>query len=215
MPRCELDHIVIAANSLDDGATYLEETLGVSIPAGGEHPLMGTHNCLMQIGGGAFLELIAINPNAPEPKRPRWYNLDETHLQARMAERPVLLTWVVRTDDITRAATTSLISPGPIEEGRRGNRVWSITIPQDGTMPEDGLFPTLIEWHDFDGPTSDMADPGCRLEGLKIYHPEPERLSEALGVIGAGVLAQVEQASEHVHGLRALFQTPRGPVEIS
>ena len=216
MPRCELDHIVIAARSLEDGAAYLEEMLGVSVPDGGEHPLMGTHNCLMQIGGGAFLELIAINPNAHEPKRPRWYNLDDIHLQAHIAERPVLLTWVVRTDDIAGAAAASLISSGPIEEGRRGDRVWQITIPEDGAMPEDGLFPTLIEWHDLKGPASNMADPGCRLEVLKIYHGEPERLSEALGVIGAGELAQVEQTSaDHARGLRALFQTPRGPVEIS
>ncbi|MHA1164970.1 MAG: VOC family protein [Alphaproteobacteria bacterium] len=216
MPHCELDHIVIAARSLEDGAAHLEEMLGLRVPAGGNHPLMGTHNCLMQIGGGAFLEIIAIDPDAPRPDRPRWYSLDDAQVQARIAERPALLTWVVRTDDIAGAAAASLISPGPIEEGRRGDRVWSITIPRDGAMPEGGLFPTLIEWHDFNGPASNMTDLDCRLEALKIYHPDPERLTAALGAIGAGGLVQVEQAdAEKSPGLIALLQTPRGLVEFS
>ena len=83
-------------------------------------------------------------------------------------------------------------------------------------MPEKGLFPTLIEWHDFDGPAADMPDLGCRLQSLKIYHPEPEHLRAALGAIGADELADVEQAdAENSPGITALLQTPRGPVEFS
>lgn len=216
MPRCELDHIVIAAATLEDGTAYLEEMLGVNVPAGGNHPLMGTHNCLMQIGGGAFLEIIAIDPGAPSPERPRWYNLDDAQIQAQITKRPALLTWVMRTDDIAGAVAASLISPGPIEEGRRGDRVWNITIPKDGSMPEGGLFPTMIEWHDYDGPASSMADLGCRLEALKIYSPGPERLTAALGAIGADALVQVEQATEeNTPGLKALIQTPQGLIEFS
>lgn len=216
MPRCELDHLVIAARSLEEGIAHLEDGFGVRVPVGGKHPLMGTHNCLMQIGGGAFLELIAIDPDAPEQTRPRWYNLDNIQLQARIAKRPALLTWVVRTDDIAGAATASPITPGPIEEGQRGDRVWKITIPEDGSMPEGGLFPTLIEWHDFDGPALDMPDLGCRHEALTIYHNDPEHLTAALGAFGADALVQVEPANaKNTPGLIALLNTPRGPVELS
>lgn len=216
MPRCELDHLVIAARSLEAGVAYLEELTGVRVPAGGTHPLMGTHNCLMQIGGGAFLEIIAIDPEAPKPPRPRWFNLDARHVQARIAERPRLHTWVVRCDDIASAAAASLISPGPIEEGRRANRVWNITIPHDGSMPEGGLFPTLIEWPGFSGPAAAMTDLGCRLDSLKIYHREPERLTAALAAIGADALAQVELAGDkNTPGLTARLETPRGTLDIS
>lgn len=216
MPRCELDHLVIAARSLQEGIAHLEDRFGVRVPDGGKHPLMGTHNCLMQIGGGAFLELIAIDPDAPKQTRPRWYNLDNSQLQARIANRPFLLTWVVRTDDIAGAAAASPIPPGPIEEGRRAERVWSITIPKDGSMPDSGLFPTLIEWHDFDGPALNMPDLGCRLEALTIYHSAPERLTAALGAIGADALVQVEPANaKNTPGLSARLKTPRGLVELS
>ncbi len=216
MPRCELDHLVFAASSLEAGVDYLEEVLGLSVPAGGKHPLMGTHNCLMQIGNGAFLEIIAIDTDAPAPARPRWFNLDDAGVQARIAERPRLHTWVVRTDDIADAVAASPISPGQIEEGRRGDRVWNITIPEDGTMAEDGLFPTLIEWPDFAGPASGMADLGCRLEALKIFHRDPERLTAALSAIGAEHLAEVGQSNEtKPQELAAVFGSPKGKVVLS
>ena len=38
----QLDHLVIMANSLDEGVAWCEATLGVTPGPGGEHPLMGT-----------------------------------------------------------------------------------------------------------------------------------------------------------------------------
>jgi hypothetical protein len=216
MPRCELDHIVIAASSLETGVSYLEELLGVRVPDGGKHPLMGTHNCLMQIGNGCFLEIIAIDPDAPVPTRPRWFNLDDADMKARIAERPRLHTWVVRTDNIADAVAASPIPPGQIEEGRRGDRVWNITIPQDGSMPENGLFPTLIEWPDFSGPASGIVDLGCRIEALKLTHQEPERLTTALKAIGADGLAEVALTADAAPpGLAALIKTPQGVVSLT
>ena len=216
MPCCELDHLVIAASSLETGVSYVEEMLGVRVPEGGKHPLMGTHNCLMQIGGGAFLELIAIDPDAPVPSRPRWFNLDDVRVQARIAERPRLHTWVVRTDNISDAVNASPVSPGQIEEGRRGDRVWNITIPADGSMPEDGLFPTLIEWPDFSGPASGMADQGCLLEALKVFHRDPERLTAALTEFGAEQLVEIGQSYENnPPGLVAVIESPKGKVVLS
>lgn len=215
MPRCHFDHLVVAAASLEAGVAHVEESLGVSVPDGGRHPLMGTHNCLMQLGREAFLEIIAIDPEAPTPSRPRWYALDDAEVQARIAERPRLLTWVVRTDDIETAAAASPILTGTIEEGRRGDLVWHITIPDDGSMPEGGLFPTLIQWPESLGPEGaapHMADLGCRLESLTVAHPEPERLEAALAAIGADGLAEVQQSGEP--GLAACIITPHGAREL-
>jgi hypothetical protein len=216
MPRCELDHLVIAASSLEAGVTYLEQTLGVHVPEGGKHPLMGTHNCLMQIGNGAFLELIAIDPDAPKPDHPRWFNLDDPQLQASIAERPRLHTWVVRTDNIADVVSASPISPGQIEDGRRGDRVWNITIRADGTLAEDGLFPTLIEWPDFAGPATGMADLDCQLESLILTHRDPDGLLESLSTIGADHLVKIDHGSEaHAHGLQAKIKSPNGLITLN
>lgn len=215
---CQLDHIVIAAQTLEAGAAWIADRLGVTVPDGGKHPLMGTHNRLMRLGDSAFLEIIAIDPDAPAPERPRWYSLDDPRTQERIAERPGLLTWVVRTDDIDRLAMASLIAPGPIEQARRGDLAWEITIPRDGSMPEGGLFPTLIQWPDSlgaNGPVPNMPDLGCRLERLRLRHPDPGRLSVALASIGADRLARVERAdADNPPGLAAVIDTANGAVEL-
>jgi hypothetical protein len=56
---------------------YVRQTLGVSPQAVGEHPRMGTHNYLLKLGEKFYFEVIAINPNASQPNRPRWFELDE------------------------------------------------------------------------------------------------------------------------------------------
>jgi hypothetical protein len=63
-----VDHLVVLATDLASGTAWCEHTLGVAPAAGGEHPLMGTHNRLLQLSGPAhpraYLEIIAINPIA-------------------------------------------------------------------------------------------------------------------------------------------------------
>src|SRR5581483_3649792 len=103
----ELDHLTIAAHTLDQGLAYVRDALGVDLPTGGAHPRMATHNRLLRLGDGVFLEVIAIDPAAPPPARPRWFQLDDPALQADLRRAPRLLTWVVRTSDI---ATTFLAS---------------------------------------------------------------------------------------------------------
>ena len=70
----EVDHLVIAADSLEQGSAWCERTLGAKPVAGGRHALMGTHNLLLQLSSTAFervyLEIIAIDPDAPAPGRP-------------------------------------------------------------------------------------------------------------------------------------------------
>jgi len=101
MLQSHMDHIAIIAPSLEDGVEYVRQTLGVSPQAGGEHPRMGTHNCLLKLGEKFYLEVISINPNAPHPNRPRWFQLDEPD-PSRLIR---LATWIARTDDIYAAST--------------------------------------------------------------------------------------------------------------
>ena len=66
MHAARIDHLVIAARTLDEGVRWCEATLGVAPGPGGTHPLMGTHNRLLSIASDefaqAYLEIIAIDP---------------------------------------------------------------------------------------------------------------------------------------------------------
>src|SRR5690348_10244848 len=71
--------------------------------AGGRHDLMGTHNRLLALGPGRFIEVIAIDREAARPLQPRWFELDTPAMKARLEKGPALIHWVVRTDNIDAA----------------------------------------------------------------------------------------------------------------
>ena len=58
----QLDHIVVASLTVEEGVAHVERRLGVIVPPGGEHPSMGTHNHVMRLGDGIYLEIISPNP---------------------------------------------------------------------------------------------------------------------------------------------------------
>ncbi len=213
---CQLDHIVVAAASLDDGNAFVRERLGIMPLPGGAHLRMGTHNHLLRLGDDVYLEVIAVNPAAPRPGRPRWFGLDDRD-QNEMLRRcgPGLATWAVRTSDIETVASRSPVAPGPVETMSRGDLEWRITIPLDGIPPEGGTMPTIIQWPaDRPHPTANMPDFGYRLIGLDLFHPEPERLSRALEDIGLehGDIAVTVRAGMGRPSLSARIATPTGEV---
>ena len=91
-----LDHLVVAAADLDSGTRHVADLLGIAPAGGGAHPRMGTHNRVLGMAGGVYLEVIAIDPDAPAPQRPRWFGLDQPALRARLADGPFLAHWAAR-----------------------------------------------------------------------------------------------------------------------
>ena len=175
-----LDHITVAALSLAEGVAWAQERLGVEIPPGGQHPLMGTHNHLLKLGDDLFLEVIAPDPSAPAPLRPRWFGMDSPATHKALAQSPRLWTWVARTANLDQALRTVDGSVGPAVRVTRGALSWLIGVPDGGHMPFDGAFPTLIEWPPGPHPASRMAERGCRLLRFTVQHPQAARIAAQL-----------------------------------
>lgn len=211
MLRAYIDHITITAPSLAAGVDYVREILGVSPQAGGEHPRMGTHNYLLRLGDMVFLEVIAINPDAVRPDRPRWFALDVPDA----TRVPRLATWVVRTDDIHAAVAAAPIPLGKVEPLSRGAYNWHITIPQDGSLPLQGIAPTLIQWQALH-PASMLQESGCTLVRLEGFHPQAEKVSGVLDAIGFNGEFSVSPLppGERPY-LVAHIETPAGPRRLS
>jgi hypothetical protein len=72
--NASIDHLVIAAGSLEQGADWRAATFGVQPSAVASTHLMGTHNRVLAISSESFpdcyLEVTAIDPDAPAPGRP-------------------------------------------------------------------------------------------------------------------------------------------------
>jgi Glyoxalase-like domain len=208
----ELDHLVIAARTLQDGHDFVLEKLGVQTQPGGKHARMGTHNRLLGLGLGAYLEVIAVDPDAGAPFQPRWFGLDDPELQTSLEQGPRLIHWVARTDDLERDVSASLEPLGEIHPMERGNYRWRITIPNDGHLPGDGLVPTLIAWDVPQHPSDALPDTGLKLVRLEGTHPEPERIQAALGALGLEHVLEVQQGK--IPKLEAHVQTPNGIVML-
>ena len=203
-----IDHLVVSAATLAEGVAHVETTLGVSMSgraqAGGEHPLMGTHNRLLSLGPDTYLEVISINPDAPQPPHPRWFDLDYFTGDARLTN------WVVRVPDLGVALTRSPDGTGDVHDLTRGANRWKMAIPSDGRLPFSACAPGLLSWQGAD-PAPALLDQDIRLTGLEITHPAAEGLSVALAPLVVDPRLSVQGGQP---GVCATFETPGGMVQL-
>ena len=222
-----VDHLIVFAPDLGTGITWCEHTLGITPTAGGEHPLMGTHNRIFNISSPAhpraYLEIIAINieatPAIPASAR-RWFDMDDAALQRQVAEHgPQFIHWVAGVPDV--AGACAALSALDIERGAiitasrptpSGLLQWRITVREDGRRLMDGCLPTLIQWGSTH-PCDSLPASGVQLQRLTLQHPLATTLQAACDAIGVGPLAAVAAGS--APRLTALLATPLGPVTLS
>jgi len=211
----DLDHIVVAARDLEQGAEYLRDVLGVEIPAGGKHQSMATHNLVMQLGNDAYLEVIAIDPDGETPRHPRWFALDTPHMRAAISEKPRLITWVINTTDLQTLAADAGYDIGQPTALSRDALSWEIALPDDGRLLAGGMLPYCIQWHSSPHPSQNMVDTGCLLQGLNIHHNRPRWLGDRLDAIEASHLVDVEPLPDsETPWLEACIDTPNGRVNL-
>lgn len=209
--RSSIDHLVVAARTLEEGVQYVEQLLDVKMQQGGKHARMGTHNYLLKLGDKIYLEVIAIDPDAAAPNHPRWFELD--NLDA--LKKPKLITWIARTANIDAATKAFSLKHGTIEQMSRGDFEWLLSVPDDGSMPCDGIAPMLIEWkHDLH-PCDKLEEKGCKLLKLEAYHKNAEPITamvDAIGFEGPVTIHQI--ANDESPYLVASIQTAKGVCEL-
>lgn len=212
-----VDHLVVAAATLEQGIAWCEATLGFTPIAGGKHPLMSTHNRVFSIATPdfplAYFEIIAIDPDAPSPGRARWYGLDEPALQARVARAPQLIHSVARTTmlDMHRFGLIQVGQrPGePLAVQREtpsGTLSWQLLVPEDGRPDCGGALPTLIQWQGLH-PAQNMPACGITLQALTL-RGVPMRARDVLRLRGVSVLPDGAPA------ITATLLTPKGEVVL-
>lgn len=212
--RLQFDHLVIATLDLGQGVAWLEARLGVPMGPGGKHALMGTHNRTMSLGERGFIEVIAIDPEAPAPGRARWFELDQPAMQARLGRAPALVTWAARSDDIAAAIAATAAGERPeILDLVRGDFRWRIGVPATGTLALDGITPTLIQWSTRH-PAQVLGDSGCRLEKIILRGPAAPAELERLRRAGLDPADPIEARGDGAPGLEAHLRTPRGIVVL-
>lgn len=198
------DHLVVAAAGLAEGIDHVETLLGVGLTAGGRHAVMGTHNALLSLGPGFYLEVIAVDPEAPPPVRARWFGLDAP------PSRPRLSHWVARTADIGACLAVPGVPAAEVVDMARGDFRWRFAVTADGVPPYVGAFPALIQWQAGGHPSQRLPDRGCRLVRLAVSHPEAGALRR--GLHGLGLTPAIVAAPA---AIEAVIATPGGEVTLT
>jgi hypothetical protein len=204
----ELDHLVYSVLALGPAVEEFAARLGCAPVAGGSHDGLGTHNAILPLSGGAYLELIAADPAQPAPAHPRPFGIDDR-------EGACLVTWALRTADLDRSVADARargFDPGQVVEMVRerpdGLRLrWRLTIREPFGA---GLVPFLIDWGDAPHPSA-AAGADCALTELHAVHPQPAAVCEALLALGA----ELDVSVGAVPQLCAVIEGPSGRLELS
>lgn len=195
----KIDHLAVSGPARDAGAAHVEAALGVPLQPGGAHAHHGTHNHLLGLEDGIYLEAIAVDPDAPAPAHPRWFGLDAP------PDAPRLSHWICRVDDL-EATVAALPEAGEIVALARGDLRWRMAQPASGRLAFDGMFPALIQW-DGPDPAGALVQRGVALESLHVQHPDAPRLEALL----APHLSDARvRFAEGIAGLTAMMRTPVG-----
>jgi hypothetical protein len=177
-----VDHLIYAAFDLDTAIADLAQRFGVRAQAGGKHIGLGTHNALLALGPRTYLEIIAPDPEQPEPSMPA--------LGVRGTTRSGLVAWALACDDIdgmVAAARSRGYDPGEVSDGQRTEPAGTVLRWRAAFNAQaDGLVPFLICWGGTEHPAR-SAPHGLILESLQIEHPDPPAITPWLTTLGADV----------------------------
>ena len=205
-----VDHIVYGTPDLDAGIAKIEDMLGVRVTPGGQHPGRGTHNALVGLGPGRYLEIIGPDPDQPKPAAPRTFGIDDL-------KEPRLVAWAARSPDVDRQASEAARQGIALGETAAGSRrrpdglllTWRFTPPQAAMAIAGGVVPFFIDWGKTPHP-SESAAGGVNLVSLRAEHPEPERVRGILEKLG--IALSVSRGPKPA--LFATVDCPRGRIEI-
>ena len=141
-----LDHIVYAFPDLIYGIEYIREVLEVEPVYGGRHINFGTHNALIGLSQGIYLEIIAPDPDNNLVKPPRWMGVDE------LKTRGVITRLALKTENISEDLKLIGTIDNRAHLSGKGNRItntgdllsWHMSYPFPTPLVDP--VPFLVQW---------------------------------------------------------------------
>lgn len=163
----KIDHIVYSVLDLEEGIRHVSETLGCPVTKGGHHMDQGTHNALLNLGDGSYLEIIATDPANHKVGRKHWMGLD--HLEENRTTRYALKSENIE-EDVRKLkplkGNLSTIFDGSRKRPDGTTLSWRMSLPHHSPLVEE--LPFLVEWKGEVHPTQTLANL-VQLQELRVY----------------------------------------------
>ena len=199
-----LDHVILGIDDLEKGMSEFENSTGVAPIYGGVHEKLGTHNALVSMGEGRYLEILA----------PR----DPSHIQNPFGnfqlESLTPIGWVIRSEDLQREIEDldayKIAHNGISSMSRKasdGSEISWRNIFLKG-QEQIAINPFYIEWGSGVTHPSEATPKGCLLEAITVSTQQEDPLSTYL--MGLDLPVIYKNDSDQVGGRLLSFslQTP-------
>jgi hypothetical protein len=198
----QIDHVILGIDDLDRGVKAFEAATGVKPLYGGKHP-GGTHNALVSLGDGIYLEILAVQQGVTVPA-------DYADLKKMKTLTPV--GWAVSSKDGTQLrnrVSAAGIAVSEAVDGSRATPTGSILSWQSFALNESSPeAPFFIVWSKQTAHPSTTSPGGCKLQRWSIASPrvkDLEQLRQALDL-------RVDVAEAKTTSMRLSLTCPKGAV---
>jgi len=203
-PAAQVDHILLGIDDLDRGMEQFEKLTGVRPVYGGKHP-RGTHNALVSLGDGTYLEILAVQPDVTPPKE--YEDLKQLHALTPIG-------WAVSSKDSVQLRSQLTSAGLAVSEPSPGSR----TTPAGKELSwqtfglEDAFeeAPFFIVWSSQSAHPSTTSPTGCQLQQWRVAGPHLKNLQQ----LRAALDLRVEVAEAPSTSLRLSLNCPKGAVEF-
>lgn len=202
-----IDHIVYAVPDLKQAMADLTTRLGVAPSFGGYHRDQGTKNALLNLGDGAYLEILAVDEGNTTVSAPRWMGVD-------VIDDFAITRWSVKGEDIiAEAAALRSFHPqmGQIYACQRqksdgGLLQWQMTLPL--AEPAIEVTPFVTDWKGGTIHPTDSLPAACQLLEIQLVHPKPRSLRSLLKKLDIDLTIEKGATAS----IKILVDSPQGKV---
>jgi hypothetical protein len=203
----DIDHVIVGIDSLERGIDLLRQLTGLTAVYGGAHPNAGTHNALLSLGPGKYLELLAPNPK-DSVRTPRTRALSRYR-------GPIPIGWAalapnadsLRTVFIQRGLPGGNVVPGSRARPDGSTLRWRTVSPW-GPLNR-AILPFFIEWTPGTHPST-QSPTGCTLVTMRLVTPRPDSVRALLGAASLRVAVD----SGGIDGINLELECPTGRVKL-
>jgi hypothetical protein len=201
-PPAQIDHILLGIDDLDRGVQQFEESTGVKPIYGGKHP-RGTHNALVSLGDGTYVEIIAVQKGSTAPDD--YAGLAQLHKLTPIG-------WAVSSKDSGQLRSRLEAAGMAVTEATPGSR----TTPAGKTLSwqtfglKDNFeeAPFFIVWSAQTAHPSTTSPTGCKLQQWHIAGPHQKSLEHLRRTLEL----RVEGADAKSTSMRLALACPKGAV---
>jgi hypothetical protein len=203
-PPARIDHIMLGIDELDRGVESFEQRTGVRPVYGGKHP-RGTHNALVSLGDGTYLEIIAVQRDVKPPEE--YVGLRHLHLLTPIG-------WAVSSTDSgelrNRLSSAGLAVTEPSAGSRTTPAGTTLSWQTFGLKDNFEEAPFFIVWSPQTPHPSTTSPKGCKLQHWRVAGAHQKALVQLRDTLQL----RVDVADAPATSLHLSLRCPKGQVEF-